>query len=132
MQELLGALAERLGEPAPRKDWPADTCLPASHRWRATVSQEAGRWRLHWSKGCGSEKDGCAPPTKDVNHHGEISVDDPKLSNEARAWMAEHPDEKLPPHLCPTHGDCNTCPERKDCKWHSDGPPVDIEDMLMG
>jgi hypothetical protein len=53
----------------------------------------------------------CNVATK-CDYHGETSVDDLKLSNEARAWMAEHPDEKLPPHLCPTHGDCNTCPER--------------------
>lgn len=39
--------------------------------------------------------------------------------------------EKLPLHLCPTHGDCNKCPERHDCKWHSnDGAVADIEDML--
>jgi hypothetical protein len=53
------------------------------------------------------------------------------LSEEAKAWMAAHPDEKLPLHLCPTHGDCGTCPERKDCKWHStEGQEHDIEDAF--
>ncbi len=45
--------------------------------------------------------------------------------------MRAHPDEKLPLHLCPTHGDCNACPERHDCKWHDpSGATVDIEDMM--
>ena len=54
------------------------------------------------------------------------------LSEDARAWMVAHPDERLPLHLCPTHGDCGTCPERHDCKWHDrSSAPIDIEDYRL-
>eukprot|EP01048_Picozoa_sp_COSAG05_P007956 COSAG05_NODE_582_length_8540_cov_26.722782_3_plen_461_part_00 len=69
-----------------------------------------------------------AAACSDVHGHEH---DDGHLSDEARAWMAAHPDQKLPLHLCPTHGDCGTCPERHDCKWHDTGGAAgenDIED----
>ena len=96
--------------------------LPLAARVRRQLQPPQPRRRGECSHG---------PPTEPCDHHAEISIDDPQLSDEARAWMAAHPDEKLPLHLCPTEGDCNRCPERHDCKWHSqDGVQPDIEDML--
>ena len=115
-----------------KRPWALRIEQPAEDgRWTLSLSpRESGGSCNHHSHGGGGE---CShgPPTEPCDHHAEISIDDPQLSDEARAWMAAHPDEKLPLHLCPTEGDCNRCPERHDCKWHSeDGVQPDIEDML--
>ena len=145
------------GTRVPRKVWPAiseqklaqpqyrDTestgCCSRSARWKLALEENPGG---HWqvliaspeqaeTATCrhshASESDRCVH-NDHVHAHG---VDETVLSEEARAWMAQHPDEKLPIHLCPTHGDCGTCPERKHCKWHSkpDEPTPDIEDLMI-
>ena len=43
-----------------------------------------------------------------LDHRVDHEYDTHGLSPLIRAWMTEHPDERLPLHLCPTHGDCNT------------------------
>lgn len=120
--------------------WTLDIKPPADgERWSVTLDP-------HKPETCGEDHDSCS------SHHGHAhgangscdhghghghghgsrgSVGDPQMTDEARQWMVDHPDEKLPLHLCPTEGDCNKCPEKETCKWHSnDGKVADIEDIL--
>jgi len=118
--------------------WTLDIKPPAEgERWSVTLDP-------HNPETCGEDHGSCSShghahgADGACDHHGhghgsggEVSADDPQLTEEAKQWMIDHPDEKLPLHLCPTEGDCNKCPERHDCKWHSkDGKVTDIEDML--
>jgi Grx4 family monothiol glutaredoxin len=99
----------------------------ASHS-RHKGSSLSGRWRVDLTPPVAELGAACSSARRSRCSHTHIALEgrvakEDGLSEEAREWMAANPGERLPLHLCPTHGDCNTCPERDDCKFH------DIEDV---